>query len=218
MMINWIIITILMVLTVFNVYYLFYLKSKSIKDGAINEKDNYYKLDAKIELFKYLTLGLISIAALFGISKFSDISSQFKDFENLDNNYEHLLEDYNKLKTDNHELALKMVEMKELFTEYEVIKKDLEIEYVKQNYRIKEATKKIPDHNVRILTKKLVESYIRGLTMEGMLMDGPDRDLIMEEMENMEYILKIAGYPPDEIKTILDKVKTNAPWVFKEIN
>ena len=101
---NWLIIIVLSVLTISNLYYLYYFKTHSREKKGISELDNYYKLDAKIELQKYMAIGLISIGAWFGISKFSDLSLNFKRFDDLDRKYNQLSSNYEKLNSNYEEL------------------------------------------------------------------------------------------------------------------
>jgi NADH:ubiquinone oxidoreductase subunit 5 (subunit L)/multisubunit Na+/H+ antiporter MnhA subunit len=214
-MINWSILIILMVLTGFNVYYLFYFKQKSRKTGRVEETDNYYKLDAKIELQKYLAIGLISIAAWFGITKFSDISDKYQKFENLERNYNNLLNDYEEMKSYNKELKEAMTEMKELLIQFKLDNKNIEIEFLKQDQKIKEATRQIPEANIRMLTKQLIETNMRDVGTQGLWIDNPDTILINKELIKSVNMLKSAGYSPDEIEEIINDIKEKTPAFYK---
>ena len=200
MIINWIIIIALTVLTAFNAYYLFYFKSFVKKSRKVEELDNYYKLDAKIELFKYLSVGFISVAAFFGVSKFTDLSNELKNIEGINEQYTKSKLDYEILLRNQNELSQDYKEIKNLYSTLKLDMKDIEIEFYKQDQKIKEATRQIPEANIRVLTKQLVETNLRDVGGHGFATDELDTLLIKKEIINSRQMLKSAGCTQDEIE------------------
>lgn len=208
MSINDIIITVLIILTGFNCYYLFYFKSRSKEIGKLEEKDNYYKLDAKIELQKYLALGLIAIASSFGYSKFTDISDKFDEFEQLRSKYKQLNEDYTQLQIVSKDLQANIVK----FQQYN---NEIEKEFIKQNQKIANATRKIPEANIRDLTKQLIDINLRNLREAGTsvhIVNDPDTIAINNEIKKSISMLKNVGYSDNEIKEIIRVIKMKYNW------
>jgi len=210
---EWLIIIILAILTAFNGYYLIYFIRKASSEGKISEKDNYYKLDAKIEFLKYLTIGLISIAAFFGFQKYTDLSDKFDQFEELNTNYYQLKETYNEIRNENVRLKNQLNEINESIINFQIEKKDIEIEYIKLNHRITEAARKIPEANIRILTKKLIETNLRDAGTSQLWISDPDTIAIKRELNNSIDMLRSAGYSSDEIDKIIKDIKLKYNWI-----
>jgi hypothetical protein len=206
-MTNLIIIVALIVLTAFNVYYLFYFKSLAKKSRKVEELDNYYKLDAKIELFKYLSVGLISIAALFGVSKFTDLSDKLKKVETIDEQYIKLKMDYDILSKDQTVIIQNSKEIKDLYSTLLLQMKDIQLEFYKQDQKIREATRQIPEANIRVLTRQLIETNLRDVGTQGLITDAPDSVVINKEIMKSREMLKSAGFSSDEIEEIIKEIR-----------
>jgi predicted nuclease with TOPRIM domain len=204
-------ILVLIVLTVFNIYYLYYFKSKHTGNKTINETDNYYKLDAKIELQKYLAIGLISIAGIFGYSKFEDLSNKYEDFESTIQKYNNLEQDYENLRIENDSLKANMERMKELFSKLENDKDEIENEFFKQNQKIKVATQKIPESNIRSISILLSQFYIKNLLEFGYIDQEPYSDeVIQEELVKLYSLLVSSGLSSQESKNFInEKIKNS---------
>ena len=211
MLMNWLIVGALVVLTGFNIYYLFYFKSR--KNGKIKRSDNYYKLDAKIELQKYMAIGLITVASIFGYSKFSDLSDNLKRFENISSDYSKLSTDYAKLKAQHEELQEAIKEMTESFSQLEIYKKDIEMLFLKQNQKINEATRQIPEANIKVLTKQLIEINIRNAGISTLIEPEIDMEDVSRELIRSRELLKSVGYSSDEIEEIINKMKQKYNWI-----
>ena len=207
MITNWIIIIALLVLTAFNIHYLFYFKSLAKGSRKVEELDHYYKLDAKIELFKYLSVGLISIAALFGVSKFTDLSDKLKSFDVLGDQYAKLKLDYENLLRDQNNLQQNSNEIKSLYSTLILQMKDIGMEFYKQDQKIKEATRQIPEANIRVLTRQLIETNLRDVGTQGLLVDAPDSIVIEKEILKSREMLKSAGFSSDEIEDIIKEIR-----------
>jgi len=200
---TWILVTVFVVLTLFNLYYLIYFWSATRKSSKVQELDNYYKLDAKIELFKYLALGLITIAAFFGVSEFTDISDRVEKFENLNEDFNRLSSEYQTLNNELENFIGEYNEMVDMYVSLQGKYKDTELEFIKQDQKIKDATRKIPEANVRVLTRQLVEIYL-NLAGTTSLAIAPRN---IEELEKAKIrsieMLKSAGFTSEEIENII---------------
>lgn len=206
MITNWIIIVAFFVLTSYNVYYLFYFKTLAKRSRKVEELDNYYKLDAKIELFKYLSIGLISIAALFGVSKFTDLSDKLNRFEDLGDQYNKLKFDYEILLKDQSNFLQNSKDIKDLYSTLILKVKDIELEFYKQDQKIKEATRQIPEANIRVLTRQLIETNLRDVGGHGFITDVIDSVVVKKEIVKSREMLKSAGFTIDEIDKIIREI------------
>ena len=219
MIANWMITIVLVVLTAFNAYYLFYFKSCAKQTGAINEKDNYYKLDAKIELLKYLSIGLISIASLFGIYKLTDLSNQFKNFEDLNSKYTQLKNDYESLSKDQSEILANAKDIQQLYHNLLIEKNNIDLEFYKQDQKIKSATERIPDNNLRILARLLMRSHIDNYASLGRITDYyHTEEEIKNEVTKVAEYLKYFGFEPSEIREIIGDIEKDYPWINNKTN
>ena len=84
--------------------------------------------------------------------------------------------------------------------------------YVKQNYKIQEATRKIPEANIRILTKQLIETNLRDAGSRNISFARPDTNVIKKEITKSIEMLKSAGYSTDEIDKIISDLKQKYGW------
>jgi len=200
---NWIIVTVFLVLTLFNLYYLIYFWSAARKSSKVQEHDNYYKLDAKIELFKYLALGFITIITFFGMSEFTNISDRMDEFENLNEDYSRLRSEYQALNTELKNFKGEYEEMRNMYYSLQGKYKDTELEFYKQDQKIKDATRRIPEANVRVLTRQLVEIYLNlAGTTSLAIMPRNIEELEKAKIRSIE-MLKSAGFTHDEIENII---------------
>lgn len=187
------IIIVLSVLTAFNAYYLCYFWKKAKKEGKIAEKDNYYKLDAKIELQKYLALGLIAIAAFFGFAKFSDISENLKELDSLNNNIIKIESNLKTLEDNYYDLA----------DRHKTFNDKTDIDFKKIDTKINNAAKRIPENNLRILAESLIHSRIEYMANIGRWSaKSYSKEEIQDEINrSMDSLIRL-GFSENEIDQI----------------
>ncbi len=192
-MLNILIIIILTLLTISNLYYLFYFKRKASQEGKIKEIDNYYKLDAKIELQKYLALGLIAIAAFFGYTEFTYINEDLKNVKNIDSTISRLESDYHILDSN----------YKDLVKKYDEFDRNFNLKIKKLNIDLDEATKRIPEDKLRILAESLIRSRIEYMAnISRVSARGYYKEEIQDEIIKSMESLAIFGFDENEIKQI----------------
>lgn len=200
------IVIVLIILTIANMTYLFYFHARSKKIGNIKEKENYYKLDAKIELHKFMAIAVISIAAFFGYAKFTDLNKDFNEMEVKVKQFEKVITNYDSL--------VIVIEQLEIDLEFVRKEKDLiEFEFKKQNQKISEATARIPEANIRVLTKQLVYTNMRNAGLSSLAIADPDESKIQIELEKSLEILRNAGFSQNEIDQILRELKQEYSWI-----
>lgn len=200
------IIIVLGILTIANMAYLFYFHSRSKKTGKIEEKENYYKLDAKIELHKFMAITVISVAAFFGYTNFSDLNKDFNEMETKIKRFENVIE-----KSDSLDYVIKQLKV-----DLELVSKEkdmIESEFEKQNLKIKEATTRIPEANIRILTKQLVFTNMRNAGLSTLATAEPNEVIIKDELIKSQDILRNAGFSQNEINLILAELKKEYSWI-----
>lgn len=200
------IIIVLIILTIANICYLVFFWIRSKEGRKIKEKENYYKLDAKIELHKFMAIAVISVAAFFGYSKFSDLSNDFTEMDKKVEKFEKVIEDYDSLQ----------IVIKQLKIDLELVREEkemIESEFEKQNQKIKEATTRIPEANIRILTKQLVFTNMRNAGLSSLAFDKPDDSKIKIELKKSQEILRNAGFSQNEIDQIFIELKQEYSWI-----
>ena len=201
----WIILISFVILTCFNVYYLFYLKSNINAGKKVSENDNYFKLDAKIDLLKYVALAILSVGSFFGITKYSEILRDFEKIENQKYMYEELEKKYDELNNDYSKLAEEYNKLDQIHTNLQLEIKDFEKDFVEVNYKIKEATRIIPEANVRILTKQLIEQNLRFVGINPIIDSHSDTEEMKKAIEEARNMLKTAGYSQSEIDAFINE-------------
>jgi heme/copper-type cytochrome/quinol oxidase subunit 2 len=147
------IIIMLVFLTAINVCYLFYFKNRAKKAIKIEEKDNYYKLDAKIEFQKYLILAVISVAAFFGINKFNDLSDTAKQITILETSYDNI----NKMYLEAQDNLRRIEGSYSGFVER--LSKN-EKELILLDFKIQDITRQLPEPNIKVIAKLLAQTYL----------------------------------------------------------
>jgi len=192
------IIIVLSVLTGFNAYYLCYFWRRAKKEGKIEEKDNYYKLDAKIELQKYLAIGLIAIAAFFGFSQFSDINKDIKKVENIDSTISKLESDYQTLDSN----------YKALFNDNDIFFKESNSKINELNNKLEKATERIPEDNLRVLAESLIRSRIDYMANIGRVSArGYSKEEIQSEIIKSMESLRDFGFNEIELNQIQNNLE-----------
>ena len=192
------IIIVLFVLTGFNTYYLCYFWRKTKKEGKIEEKDNYYKLDAKIELQKYLAIGLIAIAAFFGYAKFSDISENLKEVDLLNKNILKIESNLETLEDNYNNLA----------NRHKTFNDETDIDFKKIDTKINNAAKRIPENNLRLLAKDIVYSRIEYVKNIGRWdQKGYSKNEIQDEINKSIESLVRLGFDEKELKQIRNNLE-----------
>jgi len=191
-----IIIIIFFILTGYNWYYFSSIRRLIIKKNEVTDKENFYRLDAKIELQKYLVLGLISIASFLGINECSDINTDLKQLDSLENRLNTIKFEYDVLKNENDSL---FKELNKFDTSLANSRNDLN----SLNNKINEATRRIPESNLRVISKLLAKVYLEVIVTRG---HWDERTYTIEEIESEiekinELLLSAGVY-----KTEIDKV------------
>lgn len=199
-------IIVLTILTLANFCYLLFFYRKSKKGVRIEEKENYFKLDAKIELYKFMAIAVISVATFFGYTRFEKLNSDLERIDNIVEEFKEITEQYDSLIIVTEQLGkeLKLIESK---------KNEIDMAISMQNERIQAVTKEIPEENIRVLTKQLVFLNMRNAGERNLMISEPDKEEVEKELIKSLEILKSAGFSENDIRTILNDLKDEYPWV-----
>ncbi len=197
---------VLLIFSWFNWRYLQFFKKSAKSAKEILEKENYYKLDAKIEIIKYMAITVISVAAFFGYSKYSDLLNKYDKMEATVEKFERLNKDYDSLMVISQDLQN---ELKQI----EAFKTTINSELINQNQKIEQATQRIPEANVRILTKQLVLTNMRTIGVRSLQISEPDQKTINTELQKSIEILKQAGFTETEINQVVSELKKEYSWI-----
>jgi hypothetical protein len=198
------IIIMLVFLTAINVCYLFYFKNRAKKAIKIEEKDNYYKLDAKIEFQKYLILAVISVAAFFGINKFNDLSDTAKQITILETSYDNI----NKMYLEAQDNLRRIEGSYSGFVER--LSKN-EKELILLDFKIQDITRQLPEPNIKVIAKLLAQTYLTILLEHGPTADAVpyNDDFITKESEKIIQLLKATGFTNSEAEDYLQEITKN---------
>lgn len=197
---------VLLIFSLFNWRYLQFFKKSAKSAKEILEKENYYKLDAKIEIIKYMAIAVISVAAFFGYSKYTDLLDRYDKMEATVEKFERLNKDYDSLMVISQTLQ---TELQQIETYKTTIKNQL----INQNQKIEQATKRIPEANVRILTKQLVLTNMRTIGVRSLQISEPNQETINNELNKSIEILKQAGFTETEINQVISELKKEYSWI-----
>ncbi len=200
--ISLLIVLILIVLTWFNFRYLRFFKNKAKVGKEIEEKENYFKLDAKIELHKFMAIAVISVAGFFGYYQFADFSKEFNKMEQTVKKFEELSEDYDSLKNLTDELK---VELKQFDT--------LDFRFNDVNTKINRIENNIQQDKIQELLKQLVMINFRFLGIEPLLGTVPTNAQIIVQTEESKKMLKNVGFSDVEIEKIIVEAKKGNKYI-----
>lgn len=198
----------LLILTLVNLHYLNYFKSKVGKANKIEGIDNYYKLDAKIEFQKYLLLAIISIATFFGIKEFNDLSINADKIKSIENSFENLNNLYIEAQTKLNQIVSRHAEFDKSI---QVLEKDLLV----IDFKVKDATRQLPEPNIVAISKLIAQTYIAIILEHGPYMDhvAYSEEYIEKETEKIIRLLTAAGLTNSEAQDYLREVKKNTPKI-----
>jgi hypothetical protein len=208
MWIQILIVLILALLTTVNCYYLSYFKSRAKRNIKIEENDNYYKLDAKIEFQKYLLLGIISVATFFGINEFNDLNIKADKVEKL----EASIVNINKLSAEAENRYNELQKRYAGFTEKIVTD---EKELLRMDFKIKEATRQLPEANIIAISKLLAQTYLAILLEHGPTADHVpySNEYIEKESEKIIRLLIAAGLTNSEAQEYYKEIRKSTPKI-----
>lgn len=209
-MIDFLIFLMFLSLTAANFHYLFYFKNKAKKGIIIEEKDNYYKLDAKIEFQKYLIIAIISAAGFFGIKKFSDLSDNAVKIEKLETSYENLKKSYTEAQINLEKLENRYAAFDSRYATFDSkFEKDLLI----MEFKVQDATRQLPEPNIIAISKLLAQAYLAILNEH-----GPEADHIVyspeyieKESEKIIRLLNASGLTSSEAREYFNEIKKSTP-------
>ena len=91
----------------------------------------------------------------------------------------------------------------------------MEIEFLKQDQKIKEATQRIPESNIKILSSLLVSSHLENFTSLGIISSGHNDQEIIDEIIKMKNLLRNVGFTNDEIENLFNEILKKNPWMSK---
>jgi hypothetical protein len=175
--------------------------------GKLDKLDNYYKLDAKIEFQKYLILGIIAVAGYFGYNKFIDLDKEADKIKNLEKSFETLDIKYIEAQKNLERLITQNAQYEKLYADRE---KDL----MKLDYKIQDATRQIPESNIRSLALLLSQTYLSLILDHGPYADHITYtdDYINKESEKIIRLLKSAGFSSSESTDLIKEI-TKDTWM-----
>lgn len=206
---------ILSILIIFDINGLYYIK-RSLKNGrSITENESVYRLDSKIELQKYVFVGTIAIASFFGYTKYSELIVKA---ELLQENFGELTSKYNELILKHNDLSFKYsildnnyeisVENSNNF-EKEISKYNMEFQTI--NYKLTDATRQIPENNIKAIAKLLAQTYLVNLLDHGPTADAVpySNEYIERESVKIYHLLVAAGFSSIEAKEYFNEITKN---------